>query len=63
MTEVWMGDLPLNEAVRSRRIKLSGSTPLMRTMKNWLELSPFAGAERPQTGSGAATRLELAHNV
>jgi hypothetical protein len=35
----------------------------MRPMKNWLKLSPFAGAERPQTGSGAATRLELAHNV
>lgn len=48
MTEVWVGDMRLDQALASRRLKLAGSTRLARTMKDWFKLSSFAKVERPR---------------
>lgn len=42
MTQVWMGLLSVNEAVRAGRMKLEGDDRLKQTMPDWLGLSPFA---------------------
>lgn len=45
MTQIWLGHLSLEEAVRARRVGLEGDPGLKRTMASWLGLSSFA-AER-----------------
>jgi hypothetical protein len=47
MTEVWVGDLDLAGAIRSRRIVLEGPSYLRRDFPNWLILSPLTKVERP----------------
>jgi DNA-binding HxlR family transcriptional regulator len=46
LTRVWMGDMPLAEAVRAGLIQLDGPRSLVRAFPTWLTLSPFAGVER-----------------
>ena len=47
MTSVWMGDIPVREALRSGVIELHGSRALADTLKDWLPLSYHARHERP----------------
>ncbi len=47
MTSVFMGDIPVREALRSGVIELYGSPVLADTFKDWLPLSQHAQHERP----------------
>lgn len=40
--QVWLGRLPLREATRSGRVRMSGPAPLTRRMPKVLQLSPLA---------------------
>src|SRR5262249_16490710 len=42
MTALWMGDMPLRYAFDSGRIELEGSPELRRSLRSWLQRSPFA---------------------
>ncbi len=46
MAEVWVGDLDLAGAIRSRRIVLEGPSHLRRAFPDWLILSPLTRVER-----------------
>jgi DNA-binding HxlR family transcriptional regulator len=41
LTRVWMGDIPLETAVRNRLIELDGSPELRMSFYDWIGLSPF----------------------
>lgn len=45
--QVWLGRLPLEEAVRSGRVSFEGPVALTRRMPSVLRLSPMAEAARP----------------
>ena len=47
MARVWLGDVPFAEAVRARKIRLSGPPALVRQFPRWLLFSPFASVPRP----------------
>ena len=49
MTKVWMGDIPVREALRSGAIELNGSRSLANSFERWLPLSHHAQHERPPT--------------
>jgi DNA-binding HxlR family transcriptional regulator len=42
MAEVWLGQLELGAAMRSRRLKVTGPDHLVRSLPDWLGLSSFA---------------------
>ena len=42
MAEVWVGQLELGAAQRSRRVRVSGPDHLIRTLPDWLGFSSFA---------------------
>ena len=46
MTRVWLGDLPFAEAVREKKVRVSGSAALVREFPAWLLLSHFAAVPR-----------------
>lgn len=54
LTEVWLGDRPLEKAIRSGALDLHGPRDLIRRFKSSLELSVFADVEREHapTNSG-----------
>ena len=52
LTKVWMGDVRLVDAMRSRLVRLEGPTVLVRAFPGWLALSGFAGVERPRAAAG-----------
>jgi DNA-binding HxlR family transcriptional regulator len=52
LTKVWMGDLRLGDALRSRLVRIEGPTGLVRAFPGWLALSEFAGVERPRAAVG-----------
>jgi hypothetical protein len=54
LTQVWMGDVPLAEALRAGSIRLDGPPSSVRAFPAWLRLSSFAGVER--AGTAAALR-------
>lgn len=47
MVEVWLGDRPIEAAVRDGAISLKGAARLVREFPRWLKLSPFAGVQVP----------------
>jgi DNA-binding HxlR family transcriptional regulator len=47
MANVWLGDLPFAEAVRQKKIKVTGLPALVRAFPDWLLLSHFARVPRP----------------
>jgi DNA-binding HxlR family transcriptional regulator len=53
LTRVWMGDVPLAEAVRAGLIGLDGPRSLVRAFPAWLALSAFAGVDRAGDAVGA----------
>lgn len=42
MTSVWMGWMPMADAIASEKIVLTGNRQLADDIKSWLKLSPFA---------------------
>lgn len=46
MTAVWLGDMPLAQAIRRNDLILDGPKELRQQFRNWLQLSPFADIER-----------------
>src|SRR5262249_52905568 len=42
MTRVWMGDLPIDNALSCGQLKVYGSDQLKRCLIKWLRLSPYA---------------------
>ncbi len=65
LTRVWMGDMPLGDALRAGLIRLDGSRDLVRAFPDWLGLSTFAGVERPPVVSSAVSsgRRSPAHQA
>jgi DNA-binding HxlR family transcriptional regulator len=58
MTEVWLGDISVGDAVRSGAMNLTGRTALVRAFPKWIGLSTFARVERPReaaVGGSAST--------
>ena len=50
LTAVWMGDLPVSDAVRSGAVTLEGTPALVRTFPKWFGLHPlFSTVEHPAT--------------
>jgi DNA-binding HxlR family transcriptional regulator len=47
-TKVWLGDLSLEQALRSHTVRLEGPRELVRAFPGWLLLSHFAGVARPK---------------
>jgi DNA-binding HxlR family transcriptional regulator len=47
LTQVWLGDLAVGDALAAERIELEGDRPLRESFRRWFALSPFAGVERP----------------
>jgi hypothetical protein len=47
LTRVWMGDVPLQDALRGGLIRRDGPRDLVRAFPSWFGLSLFAGVERP----------------
>lgn len=45
LTQIWMGDLVLDRALRSGRVELIGRAALRRKLRSWLGLSTFAGVK------------------
>ncbi len=42
LARVWMGDIPLDMALRNRQIELDGSAAMRLSVYDWIGLSPFA---------------------
>lgn len=47
MAEVWMGEQPIEHAIRSGALRLEGPPALVRAFPGWLQRSVFASVERP----------------
>jgi DNA-binding HxlR family transcriptional regulator len=60
MAGVWIGDLNLAGAIKSRRIVLEGPRHLRRAFPDWLKLSLFAGVERRLEQSSSSPRPAVA---
>ena len=48
MTQVWLGDITVSDAMRSGAMTLNGRTALVRGFPRWIGLSSFATVQRPQ---------------
>jgi len=46
LAEVWLGDIPLQAAMRAGRVRISGERELARAFPGWLLLSGFAAVPR-----------------
>lgn len=55
---VWMGRLPILEAIRKGLIAIDGPTHLARAFPRWLALSTFASIPPAAEGSGPVVPLE-----
>ncbi len=47
MIDVWMGTLPLQRAMQSERIQVTGDRHLSRSLPKWFKLAIYAGTGRP----------------
>ena len=61
MTRVWMGDIPVREALRSDAIELLGSRSLADSFEDWLPLSYHAQHERLPAPLNLERILAAAH--
>ncbi|MBX3071293.1 MAG: helix-turn-helix transcriptional regulator [Thermomicrobiales bacterium] len=54
LTRVWMGDMPLDSALRNRTIQCEGSAVLRMSVYDWIGLNPFAhpSSVRPKITPG-----------
>lgn len=51
MAKVWLGDLPLASALRSKEVRITGPRTLVRDFQSWLPLSAYAAVPRPLAAS------------
>ena len=51
MARVWLGDMPFDAALRTRKVELIGPRALTKAFPSWLMLSTFAGVPRPTSGA------------
>ena len=51
MTEIWLGNLHVRQAMDAERLDLHGPTDMRTTFGDWLGLSPFARIE-PMRAAG-----------
>jgi DNA-binding HxlR family transcriptional regulator len=56
LAKVWLGDVPIRQAIREGAVKLSGSREAVRDFPSWLLLSTLAAVPRP----GEATQRRVA---
>jgi DNA-binding HxlR family transcriptional regulator len=55
LTQVWLGHIPIEKAIREGRLRLDGPRGEMKAFRSWFALSMFAAAGRQPTGqSGRA---------
>lgn len=54
LTQVWLGDLGIDEALNSERIELHGARALRESFRSWFALSLLASVERPSAVGRAA---------
>jgi len=47
MTRVYMGDIPIREALHSEAVQLHGSTRLTKSFDQWMPVSPLGRIEMP----------------
>ena len=52
MTEIWMGDLSINKAKTSKRLKLVGQSKLLKNINSWLGLHLYAHVRPIKLESG-----------
>ena len=48
VARVWLGDLSFDDAVRAKKIRLTGASTLVKQFPQWLLFSPFASVPRPR---------------
>ena len=48
MAKVWLGDAPVESALRSNEVRLTGSREFVKQFPSWLMLSKFASVPRPE---------------
>jgi DNA-binding HxlR family transcriptional regulator len=48
LARVWLGEVPIGEAMRGGGIRLSGKSALVRAFPSWLLLSTLAAVPRPE---------------
>ncbi len=58
LTEVWLGHLPIDQAIRENRLRLEGSRRDVAAFRTWFALSMFAPSGRVPTG-----QMELGANA
>jgi DNA-binding HxlR family transcriptional regulator len=51
MTSVWLGDMPFEQALRARGVRLTGPRRLTAAFPTWLMLSHFAGVVRSRASN------------
>ena len=50
LTAIWVGDVPLSSALKSRAVQLEGRRQLVRSFADWFGLHPlFAGVPHPES--------------
>lgn len=54
MASVWLGDLQFADALRDKKVRLTGSPAIVRQFPGWLLLSRFAPVPRPPSAFPAA---------
>jgi DNA-binding HxlR family transcriptional regulator len=50
LTEIWLGHVGIDQALREERLRLEGSRRDIAAFRSWFALSPFAPAGRAPTG-------------
>lgn len=50
LTEVWLGHLPIEQALREQKLRLDGASHDVSAFRSWFALSLFASAGRAPTG-------------
>ncbi|HEY1745426.1 MAG TPA: helix-turn-helix domain-containing protein [Xanthobacteraceae bacterium] len=50
LTQIWLGHVSIDQAVRDDRLRLDGSTKDLRAFRSWFTLNMFARAGRAPTG-------------
>src|SRR6478752_1191275 len=48
LVDVWRGEVPWSDALRSGGLEVDGPEALRRAVPRWFTLSPFAGVPRPE---------------
>ena len=52
---VWLGDVPVETALRKQEIQVVGRKALVKAFPSWLMLSRFAGVPRPSARASAGS--------